>query len=72
MDRVNHVRPEVSAMYVALVKTIPRAKAEGVGVGATGKVVVRRRLQRSEIAAFIFRPAWWGSKHAQPRIIGRG
>src|SRR5207302_9896413 len=47
-----HVPAEVPAMYVALVKTIPRAKAEGVGVDAAGKVVIRRRLQPSEIAAF--------------------
>jgi transposase len=40
------------------------------GVDAVGQVVVRRKLQRAQVVSFlpVFRPAWWGSRRAPPRI----
>jgi alkylated DNA repair dioxygenase AlkB len=43
------------------------------GVDATGKAVLRRKLQRGEVLAFsgTCRRAWWGSRPAAQHIIGR-
>ena len=44
------------------------------GIDADGRVVVRRRLRRSEvIKAFTGAPpCWWAWRRAPGRIIGRG
>jgi hypothetical protein len=43
------------------------------GVSAEGKVVLRKRLRRSQVAAFMAHlPAWSASKPGQARITGRG
>ena len=42
------------------------------GVDAEGRVVVRRKLQRAEVAGFFadLRRAWWASKRVPPLITG--
>lgn len=42
------------------------------GIDAVGQVVVRRKLQELKLPTFlpVFRPAWWGSRLAPPRITG--